>query len=132
MRVRQALFNETPRSPVSPLAVLEERRFNQVMIKKQGHENEVEQVFKRARIFSRLVAQSSGGCIDLDDHDWKENESLQASTSSAVPEPSVAAASIRPIPNPGWDVNSGDEEALRHGNGLDFEEWRAVRIKYFS
>ena len=99
MRVRQALFNETPRSPVSPLAVLEERRFNQVMIKKEGHEKEVEQVFKRARIFSRLVAQSSGGCIDL-------GESLQASTSSAVPEPSVAAASIHPIPNPGWCVST--------------------------
>ena len=63
-----------PGIPVSPLAVLEERHSNQMMIKKETHEREVEQVFKKARIFSRLVAQSSGGCIDLDDHDEKENE----------------------------------------------------------
>ena len=71
MRVRQALFHEAPRIPVSPLAVLEERHSNQMMIKKETHEREVEQVLKKARIFSRLVAQSSGGCDDLDDHDEK-------------------------------------------------------------
>ena len=121
-RVRQALFQEAPRIPVSPLAVLEERHSNQMMIKKETHEREVEQVFKKARIFSRLVAQSSGGCIDLEDHDEKENENPQASTSSGASEPPMAAASIHPIPNPEWDVNSGDEEGLGHGNGLDFEE----------
>jgi hypothetical protein len=105
-RLRAALFAERPPSPKSALDILENQRADQVTMKRELAEKNNEVVFKKAKVWSQLVAQQPGACIDLDDSD-KENEA------TSVPEA---------IPNPEWDVAEGDEEGVGHGSGFDYEE----------
>ena len=105
-RLRAALFAERPPPPNSALDILENQRADQVTIKRELAEKNNEVVFKKAKVWSQLVAQQPGACIDLDDSD-KENEA------TSVPEA---------IPNPEWDVAEDDEEGVGHGFGIDYED----------
>ena len=84
---------------------MEERRRQQVAVKREISDEVHASVFKKAKVWSNLVAQQPGGCIDLDEDSGEENDP-----------PSIAAPANHGPPNPEWDVSEYFEGEKGLGN----------------
>lgn len=104
--IRVNILGEKPGSDKSPLDVLEDRCQEKASIKHEYIEATNAHIFKKAKVWSHLVSQQPGKCIDLDEESDHEEGKLSAA----------------PVPNPEWDQDK-DGECLGHGFGLGEDDW---------